>query len=169
MHHAEHIGLCINVASHLIRRRVDSFSNRRGLTGIQSRILSYIAGAKDQAIFQRDIEQRFGIRRSSVTSVISNLEQNGFLLRQAVPGDARLKKLVLTEKGIAADRELSCSIQEFEQSLADYFSSEEQQTLLALLHRLIDGLGGPAACDSSGASDRQEAADASRGAPRDGN
>lgn len=146
MHHPEHIGLYINIASHLIRRKVDSFSNCRGLTGIQSRILSYIAGSEDREIFQRDIENRFGIRRSSVTSVITNLEQNGFLLRQTVPGDARLKKLVLTEKGIAADRELSCSIREFEQSLTDCFSPEEYQLFLAYLKRLISELDGPPLC-----------------------
>ena len=138
----EHIGLYINIASHLIRRRADSFSARYGLTGIQSRILSFIADKPERDIFQRDIEQQFGIRRSSVTSVITNLEQNGFLKRQAVPGDARLKKLVLTASGMAIHREITESIREFEYSISGYLEPQEREQFLSMLKRIIENLGG---------------------------
>lgn len=146
-HQTEHIGLYINIASHLIRRTADSFSAHYGLTGIQSRILSYLAGVPDREIFQKDIEQHFGIRRSSVTSVISNLEQNGFLERRKVAGDARLKKLVLTENGLEVVQELTHSIDEFEQTLSDCFTGKEREEFLWMLKRIIQKLGCANGCD----------------------
>lgn len=146
MQQPEHIGLYINIVSHQIRRVTDGFSARYGLTGIQSRILSFIASMPEQDIFQKDIEKRFGIRRSSVTSVISNLEQNGFLKRQPVPGDARLKKLVLTESGMAIHQEISDAIREFEFSLNNYFSPRQLKELLDMLRVLIVNLGGGDPC-----------------------
>ncbi len=142
MHSKEQVGLYIMIASHQIRRKVDSISACHGLTGIQSRILSYICASPDKEVFQKEIEKNFGIRRSSVTSVISNLEQNGFLNRKAVPADARQKKLVLTQKGMEADQKVSTGIKDFEQSLNDLFSDGERKTLLDLLGRITDTLGG---------------------------
>ena len=39
-----------------------------------------------------------GIKGSSVTSLINNLEQGGYLRRESLESDGRYKKLVLTEK-----------------------------------------------------------------------
>ena len=156
MHQSEHIGLYINIASHYIRRRADSFSALYGLTGIQSRILSYLGSVPEREIFQKDIEKQFGIRRSSVTSVISNLEQNGFLTRQAVPGDARLKKLVLTENGIAVNQKISQSISDFEFSLSNCFTSDEKQELLRMLKTIINELSGELHCEQKKYTDKFE-------------
>lgn len=134
----------------MIRRTSDGFSARYGLTGIQSRIISYIACTPPgQDVFQKDIEKCFGIRRSSVTSVISNLEQNGFLQRRAVPGDARLKKLILTPAGLAIHKEITDSILKFEQSLCSVLTEKEKSQLMDMLKRIIDFLDDGAACHAS--------------------
>lgn len=51
-----------------------------------------------EMIFQKDIEREFKIKGSSVTSVLNNLEKNGYILRKSVERDKRLKQIVLTEK-----------------------------------------------------------------------
>lgn len=140
MHQKECIGLYINIASHLIRRRTDALVSSYGLTGIQSRIISYLDGAQDKAVFQKDIETQFGIRRSSVTSVITNLEQNGFLIRRPVPGDARLKQLLLTENGHKVACEMSRHIHELELILSSSFTGPEQTQFLDMLKKIIDKL-----------------------------
>ena len=52
--------------------------------------------------FQKDIEQRFAVGRSTVTNLIQLMEKKGFVKRESVKQDARLKKVILTEKGIAS-------------------------------------------------------------------
>ncbi len=49
-------------------------------------------------IYQKDIEEAFGIRPSSATGLLQALEQQGFIRREPVSLDGRLKKIVFTEK-----------------------------------------------------------------------
>jgi len=49
-------------------------------------------------IYQKDVEAEFQIRRSTATGILQLLEKNGFILRKAEDRDARLKKIVPTEK-----------------------------------------------------------------------
>ena len=54
--------------------------------------------------------------RSTVTGVVKLMERKGLIRRESVSSDARLKKLVLTEKGISAHRTMYGIIQECEKS-----------------------------------------------------
>ena len=60
------------------------------------------ANRNGRDVYQRDIEQWFNIRRSSVTALLQGMAQDGFITRCAVEKDARLKRLVATDKGRAA-------------------------------------------------------------------
>ena len=49
-------------------------------------------------LYQKDIEEEFQIRKSTVTGYVQLMEKNGYLTRESVKGDARKKRLVPTEK-----------------------------------------------------------------------
>ncbi len=49
-------------------------------------------------IFPQDVERRFGITRSTSSRVLALMERKGLIVRESVPRDARLKKIVLTDK-----------------------------------------------------------------------
>ena len=49
---------------------------------------------------QKDFEQQFNIRRSTASNILALIEKNGLIQRESVPYDARLKKIVLTDKAI---------------------------------------------------------------------
>lgn len=144
MYQKEHIGQWINMVSYQIKRSIDVIAQKYGITGIQSRILGHLTFAENtgQHICHRDIEKIFGIRRSSVTSVVSHLEQNGYITRQAVSGDARLKELVLTEKGRTVSRQMGQAIGEFDASISSCFTPEEEAQLLAMLKTISQMLSG---------------------------
>ena len=61
-------------------------------------ILRYLYEHQDKEIYQKDIEKYFGICRSAVTNIIQTLEKKGYICRASVANDARLKKVMLTEK-----------------------------------------------------------------------
>ena len=44
------------------------------------------------------MERRFGITRSTSSRVLALMERKGLIVRESVPRDARLKKIVLTDK-----------------------------------------------------------------------
>lgn len=144
MYQREHIGQWINMVSYQIKRSIDEIAQKYGITGMQSRIICHLAHAEQigQDVYHRDIEKLFGIRRSSVTSVVSHLEQNGYITRQAVSGDARLKRLVLTEKGRVVSQQMAHAIDEFDNSISNCFTPEEEAQLLTMLKTISQMLGG---------------------------
>ena len=132
-----HIGKKINILSKRIRRRVDKEAALYGLTGVQVRIIIFISkksGKRD--IFQRDIEEELDIRRSSVTSVLQLMESNGYITRESVAEDARLKKLILTQKGMEIYKKVFGFIIKFEESLCEELTDEEFTIFINLIDRI---------------------------------
>lgn len=89
------------------------------LTGVRGMLLGEIicANNENRDVYQRDVEQWFHIRRSSVTAILQGMEQDGFITRCSVEKDARLKRLAATPKGVAYHDRIRASIDRFEQDL----------------------------------------------------
>ena len=68
------------------------------VSGNNGRILRFLSEHQDREIYQKDLEEEFGITRSTASRVLGLMEQNGLICRESVPHDARLKKLVLTDQ-----------------------------------------------------------------------
>ena len=138
----EHIGKEILILANRIHRTISKESAKYGLTGIQSRIIGFIYREADKKdIFQKDIEEEFDIRRSSVTSVLQLMEKNGYIKRESVAEDARLKKIILTEKAMEIQKNVYAFILKFEESLNDELSDDEKSMLLNLVGRLSKKIG----------------------------
>ena len=69
-------------------------------------------------IYQKDIEKEFQIRRSTATGILQLLEKNGFVIRETVEWDARLKKLVPTAKAEGVREEILSNIRYMETILS---------------------------------------------------
>lgn len=100
MEYKRHAGGEIHRVSHLFKRVLDEGMPPE-MTGMQGHIIGFICRNEGHAVFQRDIEAEFGIRRSTATGILQLMEKNGLLRREPVEYDARLKKLVLTPKALA--------------------------------------------------------------------
>lgn len=96
--HRDMIGTIFYMARR-IERMTDRQARITGISGSQARLLAFLSiVSMQQDIFQKDIEEEFGIRPSSVTGLLQALEQEGMIVREPVSSDGRLKKIVLTEK-----------------------------------------------------------------------
>lgn len=62
-------------------------------------ILGFLYDNQERDIYQKDIETEFSIARSTVTCIVKLMEKKGYIKRESVAQDARLKRLVLTENG----------------------------------------------------------------------
>ena len=144
------MGSDIHCVSHAIRRALDAVIAARvspELTGTRGIVLGFIArrtGA-GEPVYQRDIEEQFNIRRSSVTALLKAMEQDGFITRTSVAADARLKSLALTEKGNACSRQLRGCIGAFEQALCAGLDPPRLDALRAALDTLLQNANALAA------------------------
>lgn len=97
------IGMEIRSLGNLTIRLLDKKSHKEKIdaaTGTNGWILRFLAEAEEEGrdIYQRDIESKFCITRSTVSKVLTLMEQKGLIERRNVHGDARLKKIVMTER-----------------------------------------------------------------------
>ena len=87
-----------------------------------------------------ELESEFGITRSTASRVLRLMEQKGLVERQSVPHDARLKKLVLTERSRRLVQEMCQTGMTIDTRLLRGFSSDEVQTLYGFLDRMFRNL-----------------------------
>ena len=87
--------------SNLIRRHFSTFSFHGTLSGAQGKTLHFIlARGQECDVFQKDIEEEYSLRPPTATKLLKDMEKNGLIYREAVPYDARLKRIVATEKAM---------------------------------------------------------------------
>ena len=135
------IGKEIIKLSNRIKRTMRAASEEIGITDAQGRVLQYIGEESlKRNVYQKDIEETFDIRRSSVTQLLQVLERSGMILREPVVEDARLKKLTLTEKGQRIQNVMHRQIREMEEELAQNISFEEKEILLNILCKIRKNL-----------------------------
>ena len=110
-------------------------------------VLGFIArrNGRQEPVYQRDIEEQFQIRRSSVTALLKAMEGDGFITRTAVKQDARLKSLALTEKGWACAAGLSRCIGDFEAALQRGLTPGQLEQLQTTLGQLLQNANALAA------------------------
>ena len=97
-------------------------------------MIRYFYENRDTDVFQRDFESRFSIRRSTATNMLKLMEKNGIIHRESVPYDARLKKIVLTEKAIEIHKKATKNIEMVENTLKKGITEEE----LIVFYNVVD-------------------------------
>lgn len=103
---------------------------------MQSRIIGFIHSRQNKDIFQKDIEELLKIRRSTATGMLNTLEKKGLLERQPVSYDARLKKLVITPKGIQFSEKAVECIQSVERKVRSGLTEEEIENFFDVLNKI---------------------------------
>jgi DNA-binding MarR family transcriptional regulator len=143
MNKTPRIGFEIRTISNLIKREVDHLEEKTyegAISGTNRYILLHLANNRDRDIFQKDLEEVFLVRRSTMSSILLRMEEKGLLTRTSVDHDARLKKITLTEKGLRLHKQMEHSIDEMEDRLSSGLSPEDSKTLLALLEKVRHNL-----------------------------
>ena len=137
------IGFKMRILANLIKRDVEKSKNELGFDlpkGINGWAISYFFENSDKDIFQKDFENEFSIRRSTASNILKTMEQNGFITRESVKSDARLKKIVLTEKAINVHKAVLKSINLREERLRQNLSAQEIETFLKITDKLIKNM-----------------------------
>ena len=138
-----HIGAEVKALSHAYRRQFSEAIRQSGaedLSAMQGHVIAYLYYCREKDIFQRDIEEAFNITRSSVTGIVKLMEEKGYLTRQSVPGDARLKKLSLTPKGLEHHERAMAAIELVESAAVQGFTQEEIDLFRSLCIRIRTNL-----------------------------
>ena len=135
------IGYMITNISYGLRQYFDRLYANYDITYPQSRVLTRLFSQLDKGdVNQRDLEYALGIKASSVSSLVRNLEQKGFVRCERVPEDTRNKRVLLTEKGLEVRYLLDNARDQAEEALVKGLSDEQQEVMRACLRQVLKNL-----------------------------
>lgn len=139
----QHLGLEVHRLERLMTRQRGCSAAHQDAdrqTGMHGYLLRYLYENQKRDVFQRDIERAFSISRSMVTVTLQLMEKNGLIRRESVAQDARLKRIVLTQKARDLHRQIEADIMAFESNLARGISEEEQEVFLRVAKKMQENL-----------------------------
>ena len=131
------LGFEIHRTSRIVKRYMDKDAYKsyvENITGTHGWVIGYLYNNRHRDIFQKDFEKEFDIRRSTASKILSLMESNDLIVRESVPYDARLKRIVLTEKAIEVQGVMEKAFGKMEEKIKEGISEEE----LAVFFRVLD-------------------------------
>ena len=137
------VGFEIKTVHNLLKRDFESLpiqKEMKNITAMQKWIIGYLSDNDKKDIFQRDLEEEFSVRRSTATGILQLMEKNDLITREAVPHDARLKKLVLTPKAIEIGKMITEGIIEHEKMLCEGISQEDLDVFFKVMKQVKTNL-----------------------------
>jgi DNA-binding MarR family transcriptional regulator len=135
------IGFLITNISYGIRQYFDKLFVDYDVTYPQSRVLTRLFGQLNKGnVNQRDLEYALGIKASSVSSLVRNLEQKGFIRCERLPQDTRNKQVMLTEKGMELQHVLGSARDKAEEELVKGLDEGQQVLLKQCLRQVLSNL-----------------------------
>ena len=136
---SKNLGILINKITNQLKRKMDKEMNENyNLTKTQSLVLSYINSNKE--IYQKDIEKKFSIRRSTATEILNLMEKRNLIKRTPSKIDKRLNNIEITEEGIKLEKVGKEKIKELEKHMTKSLTKEEKKELIRLLEKVEQNL-----------------------------
>ncbi len=113
-----------------------------GVTPVQMHTLAFLDGSSKSGrrVCQKDIEKTINLRPSSVSTLLSKLEKDGFIIRTTAEGDARTKWLELTDKGKEVCIKDKLIIDGCDRIVDTALSEEEQNEFSRLIDKIINNI-----------------------------
>lgn len=138
----ERIGFEFCKAARRHRRLMDGNLGKQGLSAPQIHVLGYLDMKRERGepCTQTDVRRECcNTRSSSVTSLLQGLEKDGYIFRES-GADARVKKVLLTEKGVRVARECKKFHLRVDEALIEGFTAEEKAQFENFLVRAAENL-----------------------------
>ena len=134
-------GKMINRISNRLRGRSGKAQETIGITGAKGNILNYILlESEKHNVYQKDIEKEFGLRPSTATEVLKNLEEEELIVRIQDEEDGRYKKIVFTDKAEMIRGALRGEIEKTEELLLKGITPEEQEIFMKITAKMLENL-----------------------------
>lgn len=120
----------------MLKRHIENSSGLKYVekyTGSNHWILCYLFNNMGQDVFQKDLEEAFSLRRSTVSKAIKQMEQKELINRESVDYDARLKKLVLTPKALELNEIVRNDLEQIGNKMTKGLSDEQIEQFSGIL------------------------------------
>lgn len=138
-----HTGRLVRMLNHQLKRnqKPEEALEDDELTPMQRHILNYILlETLHRDIYQKNVEEEFQVRKSTVSGILKLIEKNGFIYRESVKEDARLKRILPTKKAEALRPSILEHIHETEIRMTEGVSEQDLFLCKKVLYQMCQNL-----------------------------
>ncbi len=133
------IGFELHRSSRIVKRYIDKDASKsyvEKITGTHGRVIGWLYVNRHRDIFQKDFEKEFDIRRSTASKILSLMESNDLIIRESVPYDARLKRIILTQKALEVQSVVEKAFGRMEEKIREGITDEELEVFFRVLDKV---------------------------------
>lgn len=135
----EAAGRYINRLAGYIRKNLDDFAAKQGITPAEGRTLQYIAAQK-RDLCQKDIEEEYGLRPASASQLLQGMENAGLIRRETDPQDRRRKRLVITPEREESAAQMLSDIEQMEERLIEGIEPEKLEIFFEVMDKMLENV-----------------------------
>ena len=128
----------------LIERKIISYNKNSNyqLTPVQIVIIKYLVKNKNNIVYQKDIEKKLGLRKSTISGILSTMIKNGIITRTESTTDLRSKEIRLSDKGLELDKKIKKKAIEFENLLQNNIDPKDLEIFYKVTNQIQKNLKG---------------------------
>ncbi len=131
-----HLGYLLRRVSNQVSGEFARSLKARSISVAEWVVLSRIAS--DRGITSGELTGGSNLTRGAISKIVEKLESKGLVSRASIEGDARVKKLFITGKGVDILPQLVKIADDNDRRFFDGLTDGEQQVLRRLLHKLSE-------------------------------
>ncbi|KAA9366203.1 MULTISPECIES: MarR family winged helix-turn-helix transcriptional regulator [Ochrobactrum] len=124
-----------------LRTLFDARVKERGLTLARARTLLTLI--EQEGLYQKELAEVLEIENATMVRLIDGLERQAFVERQAVEGDRRAKRIMMTEQGKQLAEEVVKLAGDVRADLLEGISDEDLSTALHVMRKMSDSMNKP--------------------------
>lgn len=129
----------ISKLSNKLRRRIDNFSSKENFSGSEGKVLHFLL-AQTNDVFQKDIEEEYCLRPPTATELLKKMEKSGLIYREAMANDARMKKIIVSEKALQYKDIVIADITNLEDELTKDISKKDLDIFFNVLEKMLKNI-----------------------------
>lgn len=134
----------LKMLGNLLKKNADAhfriLDEAEQITRMHHWIIDYLYEHRDEDTYQRDIESEFHISRSTTSNILSLMEKKELIQRLSVESDARLKKVVLTEKAVWQHLLHMETREKLDNFIENSITPEEKAELLRIIGKIREAV-----------------------------
>ncbi len=105
------------------------------MSSIQLAIIHYLIES-DKDVYQKDLEKRFDLRRSTISGILKTMEKHKIIIRVDSSIDARVKKIILSDESRDFHKKMLTTFKKLDNTLIEGISEHELKIFFDVIDKM---------------------------------
>lgn len=124
----------MKMVTNVILNKLNGLLKKYDLTSTQAQVLKYLIGHKSEIVTQNALQDVLGIQHSTMSGIISRLEDKGFIKAESLDRDRRCKHIIITNKTIEIGSIIESETKDFLRSSTTNISTSQIEDFVKTLN-----------------------------------